>query len=53
MQALHLLEGDRINSEARGPLPATPTHRRVGVSPGLQDRIVILDRPTSLHTLPS
>jgi hypothetical protein len=43
MQALHLLEGDRISFEARVTLHATPTQRRVGVSPCLQDRIVTLD----------
>jgi hypothetical protein len=53
MQALHLLEGDRISFEARITVHATPAQRRVGVSPFLQDRIVTLDRPTHLHTLPS
>jgi hypothetical protein len=52
MQALHLMEGDRISFEARVTLHTTPTQRRVGVSPFLQDRIVTLDRPTHLHTLP-
>jgi len=52
MQALHLLEGDRISFEARITMHATPPQRRVGVSPFLQDRIVTLDRPTHLHTLP-
>jgi hypothetical protein len=53
MQALHLLEGDRRSFEARVTLHGTPSQRRVGVSPFLQDRIVTLDRPTHLHTLPS
>jgi hypothetical protein len=52
MQALHLMEGDRISFEARVTLHGTPAQRRVGVSPLLQDRIVTLDRPTHLHTLP-
>jgi hypothetical protein len=53
MQALHPLEGDRISFEARVTLHGTPAQRRVGVSPLLQDRVVTLDRPTHLHTLPS
>ena len=53
MQALHPLEGDRISFEARVTIHATPTQRRVGMSPLLQDRVVTLDRPTHLHTLPS
>jgi hypothetical protein len=53
MQALHLLEGDRISFEARITLHGTPAQRRVGISPLLQDRVVTLDRPTHLHTLPS
>jgi hypothetical protein len=52
MQALHPLEGDRISFEARVTLHGTPSQRRVGVSPLLQDRVVTLDRPTHLHTLP-
>ena len=53
MQALHPMEGDRISFEARVTVHATPAQRRVGVSPLLQDRVVTLDRPTHLHTLPS
>jgi hypothetical protein len=53
MQALHLMEGDRISFEARVTVHATPAQRRIGVSPLLQDRVVTLDRPTHLHTLPS
>jgi hypothetical protein len=44
MQALHLLEGDRISFEARITLHGTPAQRRVGVSPLLQDRVVTLWR---------
>ena len=51
MQALHLLEGDRLSFEARVTLHGTPAQRRVGVSPLLQDRIVTLDRPTQLKKL--
>jgi hypothetical protein len=53
MHALHLLEDDRISFEARITLHGTPAQRRVGVSPLLQDRVVTLDRPTHLQTLPS
>jgi hypothetical protein len=51
MQALHLLEGDRISFEARITIHATPAQRRIGVSSLLQDRVVTLDRPTHLQTL--
>jgi hypothetical protein len=53
MQALHLMEGDRISFEARVTVHGTPAQRRVGGSPLLQDRVVTLDRPTHLQTLSS